>query len=520
MLKVRYLVFGLLLFFLVLISPAIDNNPPTLAQDNDDDCETLMTEALQVVGSTCAEMGRDEACYGHFPITTELSENATGQFETDGDLVDVLEIQTLVTESADPETGAWGVALLLVQADLPEESDAMMTFVLFGDVELSNAGDVEIPAPTCSITNDTANNINIRSGSSTDTEIVETLTAGDNAIATARNEAGDWLQIDYNDTTGWVYQPLISTDCNVNDLDVLSEGQTQPSGRTNAFTLETGQSDTCESIPDGLLVHSPEGRRARVVVNGVEMVFSSVGFLTAQANSEMTVQGIEGQIEVTVGSDTETVTPDFVTSIPLAGLTADGPPSTPVEVDADADTYVATFDAVDTMLDENSIGSRACNATADSDVNLRGGPGTEYNLAGGIDVEGEVTVTGTATGADGSVWWQTSGGWVRSDLVGLAGACENIPDVVPPDPPPPTAASESDGSNVGRSFVMIENSGGHSDIWQNPLCPVPGGGSIGYNVEPGTAGVIIGEPVCGMYEVVLETGQAGWVDILAIQFTD
>ncbi|MCA9886283.1 MAG: hypothetical protein KC708_25095 [Anaerolineae bacterium] len=94
-----------------------------------------------------------------------------------------------------------------------------------------------------------------------------------------------------------------------------------------------------------------------------------------------------------------------------------------------------------------------CSVVAHNNVNLRNGPGTNYNRAG-IFTGGESRfVVGQAVGADGFVWWQMEDSlWVRSDIVRVDGACEDVPTVAaPPAPaaPPPaaTAESQSSGSN-------------------------------------------------------------------------
>ena len=121
-------------------------------------------------------------------------------------------------------------------------------------------------------------------------------------------------------------------------------------------------------------------------------------------------------------------------------------------------------------------------------VNIRGGPGINYNISGFLDAGAEALVIGRYQD-----WWQiqtTAGpGWVFGDLV-TAYNTENVPDVVPPAPPPtaipptatsipPTAAPTQPPPPalpgdfrgiVPRSF-SIENApgpfGGAGDIWFN-----------------------------------------------------
>jgi hypothetical protein len=93
-----------------------------------------------------------------------------------------------------------------------------------------------------------------------------------------------------------------------------------------------------------------------------------------------------------------------------------------------------------------------CTVTG-ANVNLRTGPGTNFDVAGTLAADTAMTATGQAQGADGFVWWNLeSGAWVRSDVVTEEGDCASLPAVAAPPPPaapaqppaepPPPAATE------------------------------------------------------------------------------
>ena len=114
----------------------------TLAQ-NDDICPVIVQQALEATDAACQDTGRNEACYGNISIDAEPREDVTDfTFEQQGDKVTVTAIEALTLSPFDPETEAWGVALLRLQANLPETLPGQnVTFLLFGDVELVNEGD-------------------------------------------------------------------------------------------------------------------------------------------------------------------------------------------------------------------------------------------------------------------------------------------------------------------------------------------------------------------------------------------
>jgi Tol biopolymer transport system component len=66
-------------------------------------------------------------------------------------------------------------------------------------------------------------------------------------------------------------------------------------------------------------------------------------------------------------------------------------------------------------------------------VNLRTGPGTNYERAGGLTAGERAEVDGRAGGTDGYRWYRLaeSGMWVREDVVTVAESCRQVPVVQP-----------------------------------------------------------------------------------------
>jgi hypothetical protein len=305
------------------------------AQDGGGTCPALVEDAVSIVGTSCAGVGINEACYGHISVTATFQPDATGAaFGTAGDTAALIDLQTLVTEPADATLGTWGVALMKVQANLPDESGEAMTFVLFGDTEVTNAVDADlISATACTVTPLNVENVNVRSGPDISFSSNNVLAPGTEAPVTGRNEAGDWLRIDLDGTAGWVAEWVVTTDCDIQALPVV-EGDEPGAVYTRpmqAITLSSGSPEamTCTDAPDGLLIQSPDGQRARVMVNGVHLEFTSAGFLTAQPDGVLTISGLRGAIDVTAAGTTVVVRPGFRTTVPLTGLEASGPPTDP-----------------------------------------------------------------------------------------------------------------------------------------------------------------------------------------------
>ncbi len=124
-------IFWIVLILLLSVSVA-------LAQT---DCPTLAEDALAAADSLCTDLERNQACYGNVLLDAVPQAGVTDlQFEQAGDIEDLADIQSIELSGMDTETGAWGVAILSVQANLPETLPGQnVTFVLFGDVTLENA---------------------------------------------------------------------------------------------------------------------------------------------------------------------------------------------------------------------------------------------------------------------------------------------------------------------------------------------------------------------------------------------
>lgn len=71
-----------------------------------------------------------------------------------------------------------------------------------------------------------------------------------------------------------------------------------------------------------------------------------------------------------------------------------------------------------------------CTLTAPGNVNLRSGPGTDFDRAGSLSGGQTAEVDAQTTGTDGMTWYRlTDGTWVRSDVVGSPAECAGVPVV-------------------------------------------------------------------------------------------
>ncbi len=65
-------------------------------------------------------------------------------------------------------------------------------------------------------------------------------------------------------------------------------------------------------------------------------------------------------------------------------------------------------------------------------VNIREGPGTDFEISHQLPLNQSFAVIGQAVGSDSFVWWKLwTQGWVRSDLINAGDNCANVPIIQP-----------------------------------------------------------------------------------------
>ena len=102
-------------------------------------CDQLVTTALETAADACGNVGRNQACYGNRLIHAQFAQDATVPFDKTGDITDLFSIHSLTTAPLDETSQVWGIAVLKVQADLPDTLPGQnVTMLLYGDVAMDN----------------------------------------------------------------------------------------------------------------------------------------------------------------------------------------------------------------------------------------------------------------------------------------------------------------------------------------------------------------------------------------------
>jgi hypothetical protein len=124
------------LFVTLMLLPSI-----VIAQAVSSSCPDIVNTALESADLMCGDLERNEICYGNFNLSATPQDGVDRfYFDRVGDKVSVNDLSTLELSPMDESTGEWGVAVMLLQANLPNTLPGQnVTIILFGNVVIQNA---------------------------------------------------------------------------------------------------------------------------------------------------------------------------------------------------------------------------------------------------------------------------------------------------------------------------------------------------------------------------------------------
>jgi uncharacterized protein YgiM (DUF1202 family) len=313
-----------------------------LAQDV---CPDLVQNALTAAESLCGGTRRDEVCYGNSNLeAVPYPETPDFGFAAPGDIAGLTNIQSLRLDGMDVTSGTWGVALMKVQANLPDTNTTEnVSVVLFGDVEIEN----QVPPSTELTALVNSDSANIRLTPSTDASVVTSLTNGTTLTITGRNGDSSWLRVRLDgETGGWVFASLVNVEGDINSLDVIGGGggYAPAPGPMQAFTFRSGSNDRpCDEAPNsGLIIQTPEGvGEISFLINEVDIRLGSTAYLTTPTggdSNQLQISLIEGGGRIESDGVAQYLLPGQTLFVPLNedGI-ADGQPSDPEPYDGSGD---------------------------------------------------------------------------------------------------------------------------------------------------------------------------------------
>ena len=251
-------------------------------------CPTLVKQALEALGPNCSGLGRNNACYGYNKVGATFSDVVADDFFTKpSDQAGLSTVASLSTAPLDTTLNEWGVAVMSVQANIPDSLPGQsVRFILLGNAEMQNA--VLPPGAEATaqpVTINVTTSANIRSGPTRNANVIGSAPAGTDLIADGISEDGEWLRVTLNtNIVGWINASLVNSDADFTALPVANGVAQTP---MQAFRLKTGVAGlSCSDAPSLLMVQGPKDVKIQITANGVDVQLgSTLVFQTTDKNT-------------------------------------------------------------------------------------------------------------------------------------------------------------------------------------------------------------------------------------------
>lgn len=275
----------------------------------DDVCPVIVEQALEALADNCTEMPRNSACYGYQTVNaTFVTELPPETFSQPADREILNQFDSLHTSPYNADLEEWGIALMNVQANVPDTVPGQaVRFLLLGDAQVENR-----VAPTdFSIESNNANPIIIRlqfeavarTRPMDNANTVATLPAGTTINANAVNATGDWLRGDLDGREVWIARDFVVPNIDIESLPVTSDAPRTP---MQSFYFSTGFGESrCNRALDVVTIQSPENITVDLTVNGLDVRIGSTISFQNLSDDRIVIMVHEGTLQT---ADMQTVT--------------------------------------------------------------------------------------------------------------------------------------------------------------------------------------------------------------------
>jgi hypothetical protein len=295
MLRLLFLIPMMLLLLVLGFTPR-----PGLTQGGET-CPPLVLQALASVADNCGSLARNSACYGFNRVDATFSETASVAedfFSKPADRAGLNTLETVQTVPLDVDSEEWGVAVMSVQANVPNTLPGQaVAFILLGDVSLENAvapEDAVEPAEQ-PLTLTTLVDANVRGRPSTRSNILGGVPTGTTLQADALSADKQWFRIVFQEkSVGWIFRDLVNMDGDPETLPVFGDEDRTP---MQAFYFKTGIGDpTCNQSPSALVIQGPENVTVDITANGANIRISSTVMLQTTEDNVMEITTLNGEV--------------------------------------------------------------------------------------------------------------------------------------------------------------------------------------------------------------------------------
>ena len=285
---------------------------PAQAQTNNPACPALVELALSQVGNNCADMGHNSACYGFNKLSATFNQSVDPNFFTQpSDRSDLAMVQTIQTAPMNLGLGQWGIAVMNVQANVPDTLPGQaVTFLLLGDSDIENA--VETTSDTVqAVTVILQAATDLRSGAQPASAVIGNLAAGTVVDANAISDDGSAIRLVTDSGGGWVNRDAVNPNPTLDKLPKVKSNSDSPM-QSFYFRTRPGGNLECAQTPSVLTIQSPQHIKVNLTANGADIEMGSL--ITLQVlpdgnGNTMQLTTLEGEAIVGKGTPDEVVVP-------------------------------------------------------------------------------------------------------------------------------------------------------------------------------------------------------------------
>ena len=176
-------------------------------------CPGLVQQAIQAVGNNCGGLNRNSACYGFNDVNATFSvPQPVSYFSAPSDRAGLVDLQDLNTSPMNQTLDSWGIALLSVQANLPDTLPGQsVVFMLLGDTQVENAVSTDQAFQTGATVNVTLQiGADLYSSADFNAQVVGSVPQGTSLTSDAISADGQWVRVVYRGVPGWITKQVLT----------------------------------------------------------------------------------------------------------------------------------------------------------------------------------------------------------------------------------------------------------------------------------------------------------------------
>lgn len=269
----------------------------THAAAQDEVCPQIVEQALASLDETCVDVGRNTACYGNSDVSASFIHAVDhASFTNPSDRIELARLTSIHTSALDESQGKWGLAMLNVQANVPNTMPGQgVIFILMGDAQVNNQV-TEAPIIDQQIDIVTRDPANLRTRPDRQAAVVRSVPPGTTLKVDVASPNRKWFRVVSDSVPAWIHQSVIQDVEALTQLPAPDYTKMSPM-QTFEFVGGIGQS-SCKKSQGSIMVQGPNEMVVDIEVNGVQISIGSTILLDKTAQNELQVTVLSGEANV------------------------------------------------------------------------------------------------------------------------------------------------------------------------------------------------------------------------------